>query len=316
MITCDCPRARHEHGTRVMYVSHKCRCRPCTDAAAEYAQGLRRRHLYGRHNLVDAEPARQHVRDLMSRGMGWKRVARAAGVNTSMMYPLLYGKYLDQPDHPDRRPPRKQIRREYAEAILAVRFDLAAGALVDPTGTRRRIQALVHAGWPIAQIADRTGLDHQRLRETLRGLRLTTLRETRDRVAEFFTTAWHGPDDCVPPASVTRARNLARKRGWLPALAWDDIDDPSETPDVEVLRTTAPRGHGAAAARVDDLEELLRFGCGWDEETIRRAGWKSLDAAERSLNRLGRSDLVAKLRANTRAAALDRHVAPRGRRAS
>jgi hypothetical protein len=28
-----------------------------------------------------------------------------------------------------------------------------------------------------------------------------------------------------------RARNLAARHGWLPPLAWDDIDDPNETPD-------------------------------------------------------------------------------------
>jgi hypothetical protein len=44
---CDCPQARHEHGTRSMYDFHSCGCGPCGEANAAYSRDRRRRLAAG-----------------------------------------------------------------------------------------------------------------------------------------------------------------------------------------------------------------------------------------------------------------------------
>ena len=36
--------------------------------------------------------------------------------------------------------------------------------------------------------------------------------------------------DRYAATAVTRTRNRARAQGWHPPMAWDNIDDPNETP--------------------------------------------------------------------------------------
>lgn len=46
-------------------------------------------------------------------------------------------------------------------------------------------------------------------------------------------------DDEPAAAVIRRNVNMAKRRGYLPPLAWVDIDDPDESPDLRV-RDTAP----------------------------------------------------------------------------
>ena len=50
--------------------------------------------------------------------------------------------------------------------------------------------------------------------------------ETRAAVAELFDR-W-----CMTLGPSRLSRDRARAAGWLPPLAWDDIDDPDEQPQV------------------------------------------------------------------------------------
>ena len=40
------PRVTTEHGSRAMYVRHKCRCKPCRDGNAEYIRNWRERNSH------------------------------------------------------------------------------------------------------------------------------------------------------------------------------------------------------------------------------------------------------------------------------
>lgn len=260
---CHCPKAVHRHGSRTTYIVHGCRCDACREDNTVKARERRRAQLYGRHQLVDAEPARTHIRSLMDQGMGWKRIARAAGLNPSTVYPILYGKHADNPDHPEHRPPRKQILRSNADAILAVKLDLADAAFIPAIGTVRRIQALHAAGWTLSELAGRLGMSptnftrlhtdrkrRPRKRMPRRGvqainryrLHWTVQRVTADAVARLYDQLVDlDAAEHMTPIGYARSVASAKRRGWAPPAAWDadSIDDPAARPmptDPESVR--------------------------------------------------------------------------------
>lgn len=289
---CQHPRANHQHGTRVRYKMDRCRCTPCRDAQKAYMRDRSRQAAYGRWQpYVDAEPARRHVRDLMDAGLGWKQVAERSGVGTGCLSKLLWGS-------PTRgAAPSRRIRPATADALLAVRPDrVAAGQNVDPTGTHRRLQALVAAGWSQAQLANRLGMLRSNFGRMI-GSR-TVLASTRDAVAALYERIAYA----APPAgnhherqAASRARNYAAARGWPPPAAWFavDIDDPAAVPDVEGVRTVTRRGRPVEDV-VEDAADLARAGVLW-EVACTRLGM-SQDAVDNALRRGGRPDLIQALK--------------------
>ncbi|MEU4391628.1 hypothetical protein [Kribbella sp. NPDC023855] len=224
---CHHPNTQHEHGTRACYVHDKCRCYPCGAANSDYAANLNRQRVYGRSNLVDAEPARLHVKKLQAGGMGWRQVAKRAEVSGSGVYALLHDKRG--------RGPTKRLRKETAERLLAVQLDLADHALVDATIYVRRLRALVALGYSQAKLARRLGITPSNFTPVMDGSRPALLVATSNAIRPLYAELSMTP----PPetthrerCSATRARNMAQARGWVPPLAWDDeqLDDPAAQP--------------------------------------------------------------------------------------
>lgn len=225
---CGCKEARHRHGQYTTYVRHACRCTPCREANNDLSRQRTRSKAYGRFAFVDAEPVRQHVQRLMAQGMGHSRVADAAGVHRSTMTYLLYGS-----GGAEHRPPRKQIRRDTAEKLLAVGLDLAPGAKVPATGARRRVEALMWNGWSASLLARRLGVTPTNF-FYLRG-RVSITRATHEAVVALFEELWDESPPCSThreKISVARTMRTARERGFAPPAAWDDdtIDAPSARP--------------------------------------------------------------------------------------
>lgn len=227
------------HGTYVAYVQGGCRCDACRAAKCEYERRRTRRRIFEATTpgavtaYVDGDLVRDHVRSLMAQGMGWKRVAQAAGLSCSTVYPILYGKYLDSPGHPEHRPPRVKVSRRVADALLAVELDLADGALVDGNGTRLRLRALVSLGWSRSRLAEMLNIAPANATPLFEGRRVT--RATRDRVAALYEQLWD-----TPPATtrrgeergITMAQREAARRRWPMPMDLDDdrIDDPTYRP--------------------------------------------------------------------------------------
>lgn len=225
------------HGTRARYAAG-CGCEPCKAGNRAYENHRARQAVYGRPttNLIDAEPARQHVRALLAAGMGARSIAAAGGVNRNWIKSLLHGR-------PDRgNPPTQRIRPETADALLAVTVALPDHTLTHAAGTHRRLQALVACGWSIQKIANRLGKTTANLWAVTQQDRVTaaTVRQVRD----LYNQMW----DQAPPEttwrerqSVSRARNLAAARGWLRPMEWDDdlIDLPQDELAAEVARRVA-----------------------------------------------------------------------------
>lgn len=287
---CTCRIANHEHGTHVAYVVDHCRCRECRDANRAYEDRRRRDRAYGRQAYVPADHARTHVLHLMSQGMGNERIRTLAGIPGSTMTALLYGRAGRSGE---------RIRATTEAKILAVTLDLADGARTSSTGTRRRLQALVHQGWSIARLAQQLDANRQRLDRILHDGETTVA--THRAVVELYDRLW----DQAPPQhdqrtriAYSRARRYASDRGWVGPLAWDDetIDDPDATPDAG---GTARQSGRPTALHLEDVEWLL------DQEDFTWDGLASRlnvtrDAIGRALHRHDRSDLVARLTTNTR----------------
>lgn len=233
-----------EHGSNAKYQLEQCRCYPCCYAASAYRANRQRGIAYGTWQpFVDAEPVRAHVRALGESGIGWMRLAKLAGVPRGSVSKLLYG------DPQRNMPPSKQVRPMTALALLAIEptlENLGDRTLVDGTGTRRRLQALVAAGWTQSELARQLGVLPSNFNNTISSdlVRVATVRAVRALYDQLWRAdpVQHG----VPQHRADAARRLAAGRGWAPVGAWDDdlIDDPAAFPDW-TGRCGTPEGYAA-----------------------------------------------------------------------
>lgn len=294
---CDCKRARHDHGDNVMYVHHKCRCDICRTARTNKEKERRRAKLYGRSYLTDAEPARQHIRGLMAQGMGWKRIAKAAGLSPSSVYPILWA----QDTKSRKRPMRKQISKALEAKLLAVTPDIAPGSIVDSLGSVRRLQALASMGWSQHRLAGVLGMFPGNFGKVIHGERDGIRVSTAKQVEAFFNENWDKEPVAATrfeQAGITRAKREATARGWVTAAAWDDIDDPNEEQKGDLVDLTVDHRSRPSLDKIDRLELLIQDGYGDADATYVRAGWSSRSSAWKVLQRMDRLDLVDRLHRN------------------
>lgn len=240
------------HG-RAKYVVEQCHCDRCRRSMREYERWRVRQRAYGRAAYVDAEPARRHVRTMMAAGMGLGQVARVSEVPYGTLSALLYG------DATRGLSPSRRIRPGTARALLAVEVSLdtmARGATMDGTGTRRRLQALVTIGWPQTALAGQLGMDQSNITRLIRSERSVAV-STALRVRALYDRLWDTPppqDSCSEKIAASRSRRMARQRGWVPPMAWDDeqLDDPAAAPDPG----TEPQRAVGAQPKLPPADEL------------------------------------------------------------
>jgi len=171
---------------------------------------------------------------------------------------------------------RTTEQRILAVTVLEVRPPVST-ADVPPHGTRRRLQALVVAGWPPAVLAGALGMRLQQLHVLLHRERGGVSIRTAARVEGLFARLWdqvperHG----VKGAASGRARLLADRWGWAPAAAWDDLDDPSAAPQLG-----GPAGRGRVV--VENTAELIREGLSREGIAVRLGiKWEAVRQAHR-----------------------------------
>jgi DNA-binding CsgD family transcriptional regulator len=215
-----------------------CYCRPC-DRIMNKRVRINTERGITRTGLVDAQPAREHVEQLCLRGMTRHQIAELAGINRTQIRNLLIG----QPSVG--QGPAKRLRATTAAALLTVTFTPCEpvavpegrsrkfGATVEPTGTRRRLEALMANGWPAYELSRRLGHLNSGLQLPRAGRRYTssTAAAVRALYDELSDT----------PGPSPRAATLYRGRGYLHPGWWDvdTIDDPDAEPAGlrEQLRT-------------------------------------------------------------------------------
>lgn len=155
---------------------------------------------------------------------------------------------------------------------------------VDGLGTRRRLQGLTRDGHDLASLAPRLGLASFSNVGRLRSAN-EVWAGTAARVAVLFDEL----AGTVGPSRVAAER--AAKRGWPPALAWDNPDDPDEVPDPG---WSPSRGGGTdIQADIDDIAWLITCGANW-VSIVDRLG-RSKESIERTLRRSYRHDLLRRL---------------------
>ena len=95
---------------------------------------------------------------------------------------------------------------------------------VPSLGTARRLRSLVAAGHSWKQLSAELGLSLTWTRRLALDEDGTIRRTTAERVEALFTRL------ALVPGDSPHAFTVARKNGWAPPLAWDDIDDPEAEP--------------------------------------------------------------------------------------
>jgi hypothetical protein len=270
-MTTAIPAEAFAHGDARRY-RRGCRCRPCTRALTAEVRRNGFFRATGRGAHIAPDRAADHVRALREAGLRDGDIMAAARIVPSVLYKILRG--------------AGRIHRDTERRILAVPIPTAPGAgcgsLVDGTGTHRRLQALVAAGWPAAQLGNRLGGAHRQQIAYLLNGRGTGRVElhTAQRIEALFQELdrLRPEDNGVAPDVVLLTRQLAASKGWHPAVVWDDIDDPTEKPN-----------YGAKASRADavveDTAELAREG--YNREAIALRLGISWDAVRLAHSRKG-----------------------------
>lgn len=223
-----CPPDHKHELTDTCHAHHRCRCDDCVSAHSAYQRDLRKRKAYGRYTppaRVPAEPVREHLRMLKHFGLGTDRVADLAGVSRITVRRLMGGR-TGRDDSRGHLPAR--ISTERARKLLAVPPDVSLAvdnAFVSSRGVQRRIQALAVRGWSQLEVSRRLDMNQSNANKMLAADHV--MAKTHRRVAAIFDELW----DKEPPQdtptqryAVKRVAAHAARKGWLPALAWDDID--------------------------------------------------------------------------------------------
>jgi hypothetical protein len=227
-------------------VRDRCRCRPCTLANTAESSRAHRERTFGRWQpYVDAGPVRAHLQALRDVAIGIDQIAKLSGLSRSYLCGLIYTRR-------DGRPPYQRVRPGTAHKILALGVEetnRAEYAQVDATGTRRRLQALVAAGFTHKSLATALSRTPANLHRTMTRSRVTA--RTARVVRDLDERLWDTQPPCATKAQQVasdNARDYAAERGWLPRLAWDDIDhDPDPDPD---------QPDSSDADDLDDIDEV------------------------------------------------------------
>lgn len=197
----------------------------------------------------------------------------------------------------DRRERDAALARTYRKRRYLNRGPLQVPAI----GTIRRLRALYALGWTCVQLGDRLGVSKARVAAILNARSEKVLPETAANVAQLYRElSMVTPLD--PPALKRgdspiheRTRRYAKRRGWAPPMAWDDIDDPNAEPQgvgVDRMKRTAEE-------TVAEVEHLLKFDPHATSENLAwRLGYRDRSGVQQALDRAGRQDLLDRLARN------------------
>lgn len=219
-MTHDC--ARHRPGP-TCYQKCKCRCADCRQGQARYAKRWRVRTAQGINDLVDAAPAREHVERLMRLGMSHGTIAVAAGMPNSGLQALLGLK--------SNAKPLKRMHRRSVHRILAVTYTPTVGrSFVPAAGTMRRLQDLALRGFGAAEVTTLSGIQKHTITEVRSGSRSFVRTTTAEAIEALHRRLEGQAPTLTSPRGRAGIMTVARRNGYAPLAAFDDVDNEKERP--------------------------------------------------------------------------------------
>lgn len=148
--------------------------------------------------------------------------------------------------------------------------------LVDATGTKRRIQALIAMGWTLQEVSTDAG------GYTKNWCHLILNQETvTSTTAAKIAAVYERLSMTVPTGPYRqRTRSRAARNGWLPPLAWDDIDTDEAPPVADETKEIDPvvverilAGDWRCKTTLAERYEVIRQWSRPDLELERHTGW-------------------------------------------
>jgi hypothetical protein len=175
----------------------------------------------------------------------------------------------------------QKVRRETAEAVMGywpVLEDYPGHCLIDATGTRRRVQALITLGWTQVFLREKIGVSKKAFQRLLTNSRVTA--DLARRVVPLYDELWKRPPYVTEVSALAagKVRRQAQQAGFFGPLAWDDdqIDDPAAIPQTDAPAPVASEGpnlasrwiHGEAVILgIEDRREVLQYLFEWTNYT-------------------------------------------------
>ncbi|MFJ4925355.1 hypothetical protein [Streptomyces sp. NPDC088736] len=219
-------RTAPHHRNLTCYTDYACRLPECSERYRDWQRNRARAVADGTWQpFIDATPVREHLLKLYAAGLTPHRVSVLTGIdwNTIRLY--------TQPAVKQGRGMTRRTTVEFQAKILAVQAAPTLPGRVDPTGTRRRIQALSAIGWPLKELGPHIGIQPDNVRRIL-----VRSQMVYGATAQATMTAYNELRDSRPrrhgvsKIGVARALRNAKQHRWAPPKYWDQhpgaIDDP------------------------------------------------------------------------------------------
>lgn len=183
---------------------------------------------------TDAAPIRQHVKALVDLGWSYEAILNAAGCTGTAAGLRLVA------NGTSRRADRKWQAVLSMPVTLNVPESVPDTCLVPTLGATRRVRALMAAGWRHEDISEYIGRASHHI--------------SSGRYPKMLAFDWRIVHAAYEQLSLsdggsTKSRGRAKAAGFVPPMAWNDIDDPNEQPrDWQYVP-------GTRAELFDDLTE-------------------------------------------------------------
>lgn len=196
-----------------------CPCDRCERARA-HVRSRRKLRKLGRPARIAATPVAAHIRRLIREGWNQESIGRASGISPSSISEIRRGHY-------------ETVARDTAVALLSLKVEGSnPRPWVPSLGTARRLQALQALGWTMRSVCERAGLTARYGSSLCHTGQQFVHVDAAAKIARVYNELSMTPAPDGPAAAT--ARSVARRNGYVPPLAWDDIDDPDEQPDRSV----------------------------------------------------------------------------------
>ncbi len=231
---------------------------------------------------TDSEPVRAHVQHLLDMDMTAPMIAQAAGCSDQTIYFLANGMF-----------PRTKLGIAIpVRGVTHHPHPNATHALA--IGARRRVEALIAIGWQSQYIAERLGISH-------RTRLMTMLKQPRIAYGTWLAIEVLYDELSGTPGPSSYSMNRAKKYGFMPPLAWEDLDidhpehqavtenDSSESDDAidEVLFQRILNGRHSGETPKAERKAVLDYAVkhGWGGTKVAEVLNLSKDAGDVSIRR-------------------------------